>query len=163
VAERRRRGTNPADDRPDVDEIDDEVIEELDSDVDEDDVDDDFDDEHDDFDEDDDDEDASAASNGGRRTATKTRRKSSPPDKKATKTKEPARRGILFRLINFVREVVAELRKVIWPTRKELITYTAVVVVFVSIMLTIVGSLDYGFAKVVLWVFGDKTTPAGGQ
>ena len=99
---------------------------------------------------------------GGRRTATKTRRKSTPPDKKSTKTKEPARRGIFFRLINFIREVVAELRKVIWPTRKELITYTAVVVVFVSIMLTIVGSLDYGFAKVVLWVFGNKTTPTSG-
>jgi preprotein translocase subunit SecE len=158
VAERRRRGTNPADDRPDVDDLDDELIEELDSDVDEDDVDD---DEFDDDLEDDDEDDAAGSSNG--RTATKTRRKSSPPDKKATKTKEPARRGIIFRLINFVREVVAELRKVIWPTRKELITYTAVVVVFVSIMLTIVGLLDYGFAKVVLWVFGNKTTAAGGQ
>ena len=161
MAERRRRGTNPADDRPDVDEIDDELIEELDSD-DEDDVEDEFDDELDD-DFDDEDEDAAAASNGGRRTATKTRRKSSPPDKKSTKTKEPARRGIFARLINFIREVVAELRKVIWPTRKELITYTAVVVVFVSIMLTVVGLLDYGFAKLVLWVFGNKTTPAGGQ
>jgi preprotein translocase subunit SecE len=156
VAERRRRGTNPADDRPDVDDIDEELIDELESDVDEDDVDDDeFDD--DEFDED---EDAAASSNG-RRTATKTRRKSSPPDKKSTKTKEPARRGIFARLINFIREVVAELRKVIWPTRKELITYTAVVVVFVSIMLTVVGLLDYGFAKVVLWVFGNKATPAG--
>ena len=152
MAERRRRGTNPADDRPDVDDIDDELIEELEADVD-DDVDDD--DEFDDFEDDED------ASGNGSRTATKTRRKSSPPDKKSTKTKEPARRGIIFRLINFVREVVAELRKVIWPTRKELITYTAVVIVFVSIMLTVVGLLDYGFAKVVLWVFGNKTTPAG--
>ena len=149
MAERRRRGTNPADDRPDVDDIDEELIDELESDVDEDDVDDDeFDD--DEFDED---EDAAASSNG-RRTATKTRRKSSPPDKKSTKTKEPARRGIFARLINFIREVVAELRKVIWPTRKELITYTAVVVVFVSIMLTVVGLLDLGFAKAILFVLG---------
>jgi preprotein translocase subunit SecE len=157
VAERRRRGTNPADDRPDVDDIDEELVDELESDVDEEDVDDDdeFDDE-----EFDDDEDA-AASGNGRRTATKTRRKSSPPDKKSTKTKEPARRGIFARLINFIREVVAELRKVIWPTRKELITYTAVVVVFVSIMLTVVGLLDFGFAKAILWVFGNKATPAG--
>src|SRR5689334_3805589 len=72
VAERRRRGTNPADDRPDVDDIDDELIDELESD--EDDIDDD--DEFEDSDDDDDDDDASAASNGGRRTATKTRRKS---------------------------------------------------------------------------------------
>ena len=155
MAERRRRGTDPADDRPDVDDIDDELIEELESDVDEDDVDD------DEFDDVEDDDEDAAASNNGRGTATKTRRKSSPPDKKATKTKEPARRGIIFRLINFVREVVAELRKVIWPTRKELITYTAVVIVFVTIMLTVVGLLDFGFAKVVLWVFGNKTTPAG--
>ena len=159
MAERRRRGTNPADDRPDVDDIDDELIEELESDDDDDDVDD------DEFDDsiDDDDEDAAASGNSGRRTATKARPKSSSPDKKATKTKEPARRGIFFRVINFIREVVAELRKVIWPTRKELITYTAVVVVFVTIMLTVVGLLDFGFAKIVLWVFGDKSTPAPGQ
>ena len=43
---------------------------------------------------------------------------------------------------------MAELRKVIWPTRKELLTYTAVVVVFVTVMMTIVAVLDYGFAKV---------------
>ena len=51
--------------------------------------------------------------------------------------------------------MVAELRKVIWPTRKELLTYTAVVVMFVALMLTIVASLDWVFAKGVLWVFGD--------
>lgn len=68
------------------------------------------------------------------------------------------RPGIFARFINFVREVVAELRKVIWPTRKELLTYTTVVVVFVTIMLTVVGLLDVAFAKVVLWVFGNKTT-----
>jgi preprotein translocase subunit SecE len=52
------------------------------------------------------------------------------------------------------RQVINELRKVIWPTRKELITYTTVVVVFVSVMTTIVSLLDIGFAKVVLKVFG---------
>ena len=52
------------------------------------------------------------------------------------------------------RQVINELRKVIWPTRKELITYTTVVVVFVSVMTTIVSLLDIGFAKVVLHVFG---------
>jgi preprotein translocase subunit SecE len=49
---------------------------------------------------------------------------------------------------------VAELRKVIWPTRKELLTYTAVVVVFLSIITAIVVGLDFGLAKGVLWVFG---------
>ncbi len=54
----------------------------------------------------------------------------------------------------FFREIVAELRKVIWPSRQELITYTIVVVVFVVIMVSIVALLDIGFAKLVVGVFG---------
>jgi len=54
----------------------------------------------------------------------------------------------------FLREVVAELRKVIWPTRKELVTYTVVVLVFVSFMVALIGVLDILFAKGVLWLFG---------
>jgi preprotein translocase subunit SecE len=65
------------------------------------------------------------------------------------------------RLLRFFREVVAELRKVIWPTRKELITYTAVVVVFVTIMVSIVALLDVAFAKAVLAVFGTGKGAAG--
>jgi preprotein translocase subunit SecE len=64
------------------------------------------------------------------------------------------------RLVNFFREVVAELRKVIYPTRSELITYTTVVIVFVTIMVSIVAGFDFAFAKAVLHVFGNggKTT-----
>jgi preprotein translocase subunit SecE len=54
----------------------------------------------------------------------------------------------------FLRQVVAELRKVIWPTRKELVTYTTVALVFILIMVAIVTSLDYGFTKLVFAVFG---------
>ena len=54
----------------------------------------------------------------------------------------------------FVRQVVAELRKVIWPTRKELGTYTTVALVFILVMVAIVTSLDYGFTKLVFAVFG---------
>ncbi len=62
--------------------------------------------------------------------------------------------GPLARLSRFIREVIAELGKVIWPTRKELVTYTIVVIVFVSVMTAIVAGLDVAFAKGVLWVFG---------
>lgn len=58
------------------------------------------------------------------------------------------------RVGRFLREVVAELRKVIWPRRNELITYTAVVLVFVLIMVGIVFGLDTLMGKVVLMVFG---------
>ena len=54
----------------------------------------------------------------------------------------------------FLREVVAELRKVIWPGRKELITYTTVVIVFVAVMVALVAGLDILFAQGVLAVFG---------
>jgi preprotein translocase subunit SecE len=77
---------------------------------------------------------------------------------KSEKAKRPekreGRRGPISRIGRFIREVVAELRKVIWPSRKDLITYAAVVIVFVAVMLTIVGFLDFGFAKATLAVFG---------
>jgi len=65
-----------------------------------------------------------------------------------------ARLSVFGRLALFLRQVVAELRKVIWPTRKELITYTIVVIVFVSIMAAIVALFDYVFTRGVLFVFG---------
>ena len=69
---------------------------------------------------------------------------------KKTKT----RRGPFARIGGFIREVVSELRKVIWPTRKELLTYTTIVVVFVTVVTAIVTGLDYGFGKLVLWSLG---------
>ena len=91
----------------------------------------------------------------------KTRRRSKVLVSSSAKAKAAARTrdqdeqvGFLRRIPIFVREVFAELQKVIWPTRKELLTYTSVVVVFVAIMMTIVGLLDLGFASALLWVFG---------
>jgi preprotein translocase subunit SecE len=57
------------------------------------------------------------------------------------------------RLATYNRQVVAELRKVIWPTRNELVTYSVVSITFVAVMVAIVGALDYGFTKLVFSVF----------
>jgi preprotein translocase subunit SecE len=65
-----------------------------------------------------------------------------------------AKRGTRTTPALFVRQSAAELRKVIWPTRKELITYTVVCLVFVVFMVVIVTSLDYGFTKLMFWIFG---------
>jgi preprotein translocase subunit SecE len=54
----------------------------------------------------------------------------------------------------FVRQVVAELRKVVRPTRKELVTYSSVVLVFVLAVMLYVSVLDFGFGRLVLWLFG---------
>jgi len=46
------------------------------------------------------------------------------------------------------------MRKVLWPSRNELLTYTIVVIVFVVIMVSLVAGLDLGLAKLVLKIFG---------
>ena len=68
--------------------------------------------------------------------------------------KDVRRRGPFGRIGGFFREVVSELRKVIWPTRKELLTYTSVVIVFVVVVTAIVSGLDYVFGKGILWALG---------
>jgi preprotein translocase subunit SecE len=71
---------------------------------------------------------------------------------RAEKDKDPAKRDRTSPAL-FVRQVLAELRKVIWPTRRELRTYTIVAMVFILVMVVIVTSLDYGFTKLVFWAF----------
>jgi preprotein translocase subunit SecE len=61
--------------------------------------------------------------------------------------------GFFERIVRFIREVVAELQKVNWPSRNELITYTSVVLVFVVVMMLIVAGLDWVFAWLVTHVF----------
>jgi preprotein translocase subunit SecE len=65
-----------------------------------------------------------------------------------------AKKPLPSRISLFYRQVIAELRKVIWPTRKELITYTTVVIFFVLMVIAYVTSLDYVFGKVILAIFG---------
>ena len=65
-----------------------------------------------------------------------------------------ARKPLPQRASLFYRQVVAEMRKVIWPTRKELVTYTSVVIVFVLVVIAYVTVLDFGFSKAILAVFG---------
>jgi preprotein translocase subunit SecE len=53
----------------------------------------------------------------------------------------------------FLKEVRQELKKVLWPTRRELVTYTIVVLVTVVVLTTYVFGLDVVFSKFVLDVF----------
>jgi preprotein translocase subunit SecE len=57
-------------------------------------------------------------------------------------------------IVTYLRQVVAELRKVIWPNRKQMVTYTSVVLVFLAFMVALIGVVDLGLAKLVLLVFG---------
>ena len=62
--------------------------------------------------------------------------------------------GLFARVGLFYRQVTSELSKVVWPTRKQLTTYTAVVLVFVSFIIAVVSLLDLVLTKIVFWVFG---------
>jgi len=71
------------------------------------------------------------------------------------------KRGPFGRISLFLRQVMNELSKVVTPTRRELITYTLVVLVFVIIMMAIVSGLDVVFLWVVRFIFGDGSAAVG--
>ena len=54
----------------------------------------------------------------------------------------------------FIAQILDELRKVVRPTRSELVNYTLVLIVFVTVMMLLISALDWVFTKGVLWVFG---------
>jgi preprotein translocase subunit SecE len=60
--------------------------------------------------------------------------------------------------VTFYRQVVAELRKVVWPTREQLVTYFFVVMVFVVVMMTLVSLLDLAFGKLVFQIFAGNVS-----
>ncbi|MBY0442972.1 MAG: preprotein translocase subunit SecE [Mycobacteriaceae bacterium] len=72
--------------------------------------------------------------------------------KKIVKAAGPVIAPIIF-VYNYLKQVVAELRKVIWPSRKQMLTYTSVVLVFLAFMVALVGLVDLGLTKLVLLVF----------
>ena len=62
--------------------------------------------------------------------------------------------GIFARIALFYRQVVSELKRVVWPTREQLTTYTSVVLVFVTFIIAVVSLFDLGLTKLVFWIFG---------
>lgn len=73
-------------------------------------------------------------------------------DKKGNKGDK--RPNVFARIALFFRQVVAELKKVIWPTRRDLISYTWVVLIFCIAMSLFVALCDFLFGQGVLKVFG---------
>ena len=57
--------------------------------------------------------------------------------------------------VTFTKQSVAELRKVVWPTQEQLVTYFIVVMVFVVLLVAFVSLLDLGFGRLVFEIFGE--------
>lgn len=81
-------------------------------------------------------------------------KKSSDKAKKVKKAADgPSRNPFMF-VFTYLKQVVGELRKVIWPNRKQMVTYTTVVLAFLAFMVTLISGVDLGLAKLVSLVFG---------
>ena len=57
------------------------------------------------------------------------------------------------KLISFLKDVRRELKKVQWPNKRELTTYTSVVVVTVIIVAAIIWVVDLGYQQVLKLIF----------
>ena len=53
----------------------------------------------------------------------------------------------------YFRQVRAELRKVAWPTRVEVVNYSIIVFVTLIILTALIFGLDWAFGKIVFWLF----------
>ncbi|GAA1047470.1 preprotein translocase subunit SecE [Rothia amarae] len=70
---------------------------------------------------------------------------------------EEKRRGFFGRIFQFLREVIAELKKVTTPSGRELFNYVVIVLFFVLFMMVLIFGLDYLFGQGAFWVFGNGT------
>jgi len=62
--------------------------------------------------------------------------------------------NVFQRIILFVQEIIAELKKVVWPTGEEVRVYTIVVLVFVTVMMFLITGLDFVVGSGTTWLFG---------
>lgn len=51
-----------------------------------------------------------------------------------------------------IHDMIAEIKKVTWPTKKELVNYTIAVCVFVLLMAVVTGLLDLGSISLIDWL-----------
>jgi len=56
--------------------------------------------------------------------------------------------------VQFVREVRGELRKVAWPTKSEVVNYSIIVLIAVTLLTALIAGLDWVFGELVLRLFG---------
>lgn len=79
-----------------------------------------------------------------------------------TSSKKPTKKNskkidivsIFKKITRFIKDVIVELKKVTWPSRKNLISYTIAVVVFVIIMMVVIYGIDSGAAAAIQAIFG---------
>ena len=59
-----------------------------------------------------------------------------------------------FRLFSYVGEIVSELKKVVWLSRREVVYLTGIVILITVIAGVVLGGLDYGFTELIALIIG---------
>jgi preprotein translocase subunit SecE len=76
------------------------------------------------------------------------------PERRAPRTApQPQQKRERTSPMQYVSEVRGELRKVAWPTRREVVNSTIVVVICVAVVTTLIFGFDYLSARFVLFLF----------
>ena len=68
--------------------------------------------------------------------------------------KSVSKENFFKRVLIFLKEVVWELKKTVWPTRKELVSYTVIVLIFVTVMMMILAAWDFALGRLFFEIFG---------
>ncbi|MBT1167084.1 preprotein translocase subunit SecE [Bifidobacterium simiarum] len=74
--------------------------------------------------------------------------------KKSNAEASTVKPNIFMRIGLFIKQIIDELRKVVTPTRKELLLWSIAVFIFVIFLMLLVTALDFGLGKAVMAVFG---------
>ena len=61
---------------------------------------------------------------------------------------------VIQKVTQFLKEAKLELKKVVWPTPKQTMASTAVVIIIVFIVSIYLGLVDFALAKLVKFVLG---------
>jgi preprotein translocase subunit SecE len=61
---------------------------------------------------------------------------------------------VIQKVTQFLKEAKVELKKVVWPTPKQTVASTAVVIIIVFIVSIYLGIVDFALAKLVKFVLG---------
>lgn len=80
------------------------------------------------------------------------------PKKSAEKRQEKSNKltGYIGIAIQFLRDARTELKKVKWPTRKELIASTVIVIVLILAVAIFLGLIDFGLMRAIEGIVGNR-------
>lgn len=69
----------------------------------------------------------------------------------STTEKKPA---LTKRISRGIKDMLGEMKRVVWPSRKQTVNNTLLVIVFMAIMAVVIGVFDFGLSWIISHVFG---------